>query len=388
MYCKSSLFILSGLVSVAVALPAQHKPSTRSEMTTVNHETTSTHVVTTVAHTEAVVTTVAHLESSSPVSLVTTANSKPTPVQGMDKLVDLITATVLEIGVFPPEQKWTTIHLHATSTTLTKTHKTGKATKKTKPVKVVKPTKTGKTGKTKVAPTHVAPSTCTTYYPTIMRQISETFPSIVQENTANTTKAFHVGQSVSFSDKVKFNRIHQYIAFDNIKPGSWDCQLMVSWPNLKQGLKVTSSSTHGSSATSGVSLEVYRASFDASAYGTNVSPIHIHKDTPDNNGPFATWDTMMTAIKLSGNRQLPASDSGKGQEKSDVPTSAKLTYFGTVGVNPGEYGVTINSEACPASGSDSLQYLFEIPDTDSREDTVNVQFSKEKGAGVYMIANC
>lgn len=79
------------------------------------------------------------------------------------------------------------------------------------------------------APTHVAPSTCTTYYPSILRQLDESAPDVKQANTARDTKAFRVAQSVSFDDNVKFDRTHQYVVFDNIASGSWDCQLMISW---------------------------------------------------------------------------------------------------------------------------------------------------------------
>lgn len=70
-------------------------------------------------------------------------------------------------------------------------------------------------------------------------------------------------------------------------------------------------------------------------------------------------------------------------------SSVKLTRFGTVGVSPGEYGVTINSKACPQAGSDgTLQFLFEIPDTDTHNASVSFLGSAEKGAGVYLLANC
>lgn len=79
------------------------------------------------------------------------------------------------------------------------------------------------------AATHVAPSTCTTYYPSVLRQLDESAPNVKLANTAKDKKAFHVAQSVSFTDNVKFDRVHQYVVFDNIASGSWDCQLMVSW---------------------------------------------------------------------------------------------------------------------------------------------------------------
>lgn len=85
------------------------------------------------------------------------------------------------------------------------------------------------TSSSTAAPTHVAPSTCTTYYPSVLRQLDESAPNVKLANTAKDTKAFRVAQSVSFADNVKFDRIHQYVVFDNIASGSWDCQLMISW---------------------------------------------------------------------------------------------------------------------------------------------------------------
>jgi hypothetical protein len=85
------------------------------------------------------------------------------------------------------------------------------------------------TSSTTAAKTHVAPSTCATYYPSVLRELDESAPTVKNPNTAKDKKAFHVAQSVSFSDNVKFDRIHQYVVFDNIASGSWDCQLMISW---------------------------------------------------------------------------------------------------------------------------------------------------------------
>lgn len=81
----------------------------------------------------------------------------------------------------------------------------------------------------RAAPTHVAPATCTTYFPSVLQQLDESAPNVKRANTAMDTKAFHVAQSVSFADNIKFDRIHQYVVFDNISSGSWDCQLMISW---------------------------------------------------------------------------------------------------------------------------------------------------------------
>lgn len=232
-------------------------------------------------------------------------------------------------------------------------------------------------------PTYTASSSCTTYYPTFLRQLLEAVPDMMQDNVANTTKAFHVAQSVSHADSVKFNRIHQYVAFENITGGSWDCQLMVSWPDRAAGhIDVQTSSPHGSPAVSSVSLDVYSASYNATAYAALTTPKGAKVGTP-NSGPFATWHSMMGALKIGGDNQP-----GTEGDNAESPGKAKLSYFGTVAVNPGEYGMTVNSEACPSSGSSTLEFLFEIPSTESRNASVSFLAEKEKGAGVYLLANC
>lgn len=239
------------------------------------------------------------------------------------------------------------------------------------------------------APTYTASSSCTTFYPTVLRQLLEAVPDRMQDNVADTTKAFHVAQSVSHADSVKFNRIHQYVAFENITGGSWDCQLMVSWPDRAIGnIDVQASSPHGSPATSSVSLDVYSASYNATAYAALTTPKGAKVGTP-NGGPFATWHSMMGALKIGGDKQPSAKDDSAGGQGEDViGAEAKLSYFGTVAVNPGEYGITVNSEACPSSNSNSLHFLFEIPHTDSRNASVSFLAEKEQGAGVYLLANC
>lgn len=218
----------------------------------------------------------------------------------------------------------------------------------------------------------------------------------MQVNTANTTKSFHVSQSISFADNVKFDRIHQHVVFDNINPGSWDCQLMVSWPDSKNGdMNVTSSSHIGTAATSGVSIDVYSAYYNASAYKSLKPPKGTKIGTPNSdNGPFTTWDGMMRTMTMKGNNGLSEKgDNSKDQDKSTLGIDTKLTYFGTVAVNPGEYGVTINSEACASSTTGdgdgkTLEFLFEIPSFDSRNASVSFFAEKEKGSGVYLLANC
>lgn len=228
-----------------------------------------------------------------------------------------------------------------------------------------------------VPPTHVAPSTCQTYYPSVFRQLHEALPDVMQPNTANTTPSFHVAQSVSSADKTKFDRIHQHVVFDNITSGSWDCQLMVSWPDSQTGnMVVSTSSRRGTTATSGVSLDVYSASYNATAYALLTRPKH------PNSGPFTTWAGMMRSINMKA-------DKTKGQDKSVGGVDAKLTFFSTVAMNPGEYGMTINSEACTGDGHDNtLEFLFEMPNFEARDASVRFSANKEQGAGVYLLANC
>lgn len=87
--------------------------------------------------------------------------------------------------------------------------------------------------------------------------------------------------------------------------------------------------------------------------------------------------------------RAPTKGHAQKPHDEDSEVSVMLTRFGTVGVSPGEYGLTINSMACPQAGSDgTLQFLFEIPDTDTRNATVSFLGTTEKGAGVYLLANC
>lgn len=89
-----------------------------------------------------------------------------------------------------------------------------------------------------------------------------------------------------------------------------------------------------------------------------------------------------------GKGASPKGDAQKTHDKENG-ISVTLTRFGTVSVSPGEYGVTINSRACPQAGGDgTLQFLFEIPDTDTRNASVSFSASTEKGSGVYLLANC
>lgn len=165
-------------------------------------------------------------------------------------------------------------------------------------------------------------------------------------------------------------------------------------------MHVTTASRSGQYGATAVSLDVYSASYNASAFAG--PPEHKPEPEPEpepkkgahvgtaDQGPFATWGSMMSAIAgPPGANDLSAKGDGEQmQDRTSSPTSARLTYFGTVGVHPGEYGVTVNSEACPRGSNGTLGFLFEIPSTDARNASVEFLGSKEDGAGVYMLANC
>lgn len=276
-------------------------------------------------------------------------------------------------------------------------------------VSISAPTRVTTSSSSTAAPTHVAPSTCTTYYPSVLRQLDESAPNVKLANTAKDKKAFRVAQSVSFTDNVKFDRVHQYVVFDNIASGSWDCQLMVSWyasllsakPRVWRAiqltignrpsaaaLKMSTASKFGTSGTATISLDVYSASYNATSLHSHSNPKGSKVGIPEDS-PFATWQSMANALRVHAGTDDRSSEGNAQKTHKDDGVSVTLTPFGTVGVNPGEYGVTINSRACPQAGGDgTLQFLFEIPNTDSRNASVGFLGSAEKGAGVYLLANC
>lgn len=152
---------------------------------------------------------------------------------------------------------------------------------------------------------------------------------------------------------------------------------------------MSTASRFGTFGSAAISLDVYSASY-------NTSSLHSHSNPPGSkigipvDSPFETWQSMTNAMRVHAatDDQSTKGNAQKTHDKSDE-ASVTLTPFGTVGVNPGEYGVTINSRACPQAGGDgTLQFLFEIPNTDSRNASVGFLGSAEKGAGVYLLANC
>lgn len=102
MHCNSFIILASGLVGVAVAPPpALHKPV----ITALGHNTASSSIpkVTPLTHT-----------TDTPFTTVGAG--------------DIITATIIEIGEYPPEEVWTTIHRGSLSAT-PKAQETSKAVK-------------------------------------------------------------------------------------------------------------------------------------------------------------------------------------------------------------------------------------------------------------------
>lgn len=155
-------------------------------------------------------------------------------------------------------------------------------------------------------------------------------------------------------------------------------------------MRITTASNTDLFGTTAVSLDVYSASYNASAFAGNSKSETkgVHVGTKDL-GPFATWESMMKAIAQPGGDDLSVKGGKEKMQPRASATSVQLTYFGTVGVHPGEYGVTVNSEACPSQGSNgTLEFLFEIPSTDGRNASVEFLGNKEEGAGVYLLANC
>lgn len=158
---------------------------------------------------------------------------------------------------------------------------------------------------------------------------------------------------------------------------------------------VSSSSRKGTSAASGVSLDVYSASYNATAYNLLAQPKGVKLSTSDaDGGPFSTWAGMLHSTKMVGNNALSnKSDNSKGQDRSVTGVDAKLSFFGTVPVNPGQKSMTINSEACASSTTGdgdgkTLEFVFEIPNFDSRDASVQFSANKQTGVGVYLLANC
>lgn len=174
----------------------------------------------------------------------------------------------------------------------------------------------------------------------------------------------------------------------NIRKG-WAIELTPTNRPSSAVLNMSTASRFGALDSTPVSLDVYSASY-------NVSSLHSHSKPEGSRvgvpaiSPFTTWETMTNAMRIhAGTAAFPTKGDAQKTHDKDNGISVTLTRFGTVGVSPGEYGVTINSRACPQAGGDgTLQFLFEIPDTDTRNASVSFSASAEKGSGVYLLANC
>ena len=150
---------------------------------------------------------------------------------------------------------------------------------------------------------------------------------------------------------------------------------------------MNTASKTGLYASTGVNLDVYSASYNVSAFYGSSNPKGADEGAAGQ-GPFASWESMMKAVVRPGTNNLSVKGDREKMQDRVPAASANLTYFGTVRVNPGEYGMTINSEACPQQSNGTLEFLFEIPSTDGRNASVEFLGSEEKGAGVYLLANC
>lgn len=152
---------------------------------------------------------------------------------------------------------------------------------------------------------------------------------------------------------------------------------------------MSTASRFGTFDSGPVSLDVYSASYNASSLHSHSKPEGSKVGIPEIS-PFITWQSMTNSMRIhAGTNALPTKGDAQKTHNKGNGISVTLTRFGTVAVSPGEYGVTINSKACPQAGGDgTLQFLFEIPDTDTRNASVSFLGSAEKGAGIYLLANC
>jgi len=180
-------------------------------------------------------------------------------------------------------------------------------------------------------PAEVAPRCGTTYYPSILQQLTEANPSSVSVNS----NTFSVQQTVTGGGSA-FDRVYQLVAFTDIAPGSYACQLALTFP---PGYAITTT---------------------PSSWGPQMNVTTVLNGSPDsivfpNN---FSWDA------------LPSLSLGQG-------------LFGTVSAVPGETAV-INSETCDTA----LAFLFEIAVWESVTAAVSFDQSQSPLAGVYLTANC
>jgi hypothetical protein len=193
-------------------------------------------------------------------------------------------------------------------------------------------------------PVELAPRCGATLFPFLTQQLTEENPTTVNINTLEYDGDFHVSQKMDPATGALSNRIYQVVAFNNIPPGSYGCQLNVVFPT-----------PYPITTTGSPTLNVYTL--------YNGSPSSI---TYPNNW---SWDTF-----------FPRTSPPFGQG-----------LYGTINFAQGQ-NAAINSEACPANGGD-LAFVFEIADWvwGSASIEFNEYVNKLNGArlaGVYLTYNC
>lgn len=188
-------------------------------------------------------------------------------------------------------------------------------------------------------PAEIAPRCGTTYYPKILQQLSESTPNTVGANTAGSSGDFHVSQTV-VNGGAPSGRIFQFVGFQGIAPGSYGCQLALTFP---AGYPITSSvgTTAGAAPQLNVTT-VLRSNPGAIAYPNGFT--------------FNSFPAQLA--------------SGQG-------------LFGTVSATAGTT-VVINSETCDSS----LAFVFSIATWTGQ--SANVEFAEKASplAGAYLTANC
>ncbi|ERS95137.1 uncharacterized protein SPSK_06635 [Sporothrix schenckii 1099-18] len=187
-------------------------------------------------------------------------------------------------------------------------------------------------------PADTAPLCGTTYYPTILQQLSEASPNTVGANTAATSGDFHVSQTVITGSPS--DRIYQLVGFQGIPSGSFGCELALTFP---AGYPITSSVGGVAGPTPMLNVTtVLRNNPSAIAYPNGFT--------------FNSFPTQL------GPSQGP---------------------FGTVSAAAGTT-VSINSESCDSN----LAFVFSIASWTGT--SAGVEFAEHKSplAGVYLTASC
>lgn len=189
-------------------------------------------------------------------------------------------------------------------------------------------------------PIKLAPRSCTTLPPFLLQQLTESSPYTSNPNTASTTNAFHVEQTV-LNGQVT-NRVYQIAAFTGIPSNAYGCQLNVAFPSIPNILTTTGN--------------------------PQLNVTTLYKDSPSLITYPNNWDW---------NTFFPPTSPPSGQG-----------LFGTITFAPGQ-SATINSELC----GQNLAFLFEIASWVSQSASVDFAeyYNKIIAApitGVYLTHSC